>query len=74
MHSKFQFYRQFCLSISISNLVLKKGFLKTVNSQTHSEKNALAFSKVLVQKTLLREGAQTTEPRRHILAPQTGEA
>ena len=48
------------------HLVLKKGVLKNFNSQTHSEKNTLAFSQVLVQKTLLHEVAQTTESRRYI--------
>ena len=59
MHSTLQFYRQFCFFIYISNLVLKKGVLKTFNSQTHSVKNDLSFSQLVVQKTLIREGAQT---------------
>ena len=36
-------------------------------------KNALAFSQLVLQKTLLREGAQMTESIRHIQSPQTGE-
>ena len=59
MHSTLQFYRHFFLSISISKLVLKKEFLKTFNSRTHYEKNALDFSQVVIQKTLLRKGEQT---------------
>ena len=50
--------------------MLKKGVLETFNFQTHYEKNSLAFLQVLVQKTLLREGAQMTESRRQIQAPQ----
>ena len=62
MHSTLQFYRQFCLTVSIHNLVLKQGFLKTFNSQTHSEKNALALLQIVVQKTLLHEVSQTLNP------------
>ena len=62
MHSTLQFYRQFCLSVSISNLVLKKGVLKTFNIQTHSEKSALSLLQVVVQETLISEGAQTLNP------------
>ena len=55
------------------HLVLKEGF-KTINIQTHSEKNALALSHVVVQKMLIHERAQTIEFRRRIQSPQTGEA
>ena len=61
MHSTLQLYQQFFLSISIYNFVLTKGF-KKINSQTHSEKNSLAFLQGVVRNTLLCEVAQTLNP------------
>ena len=77
MHITLQFYQQNCPSISISNLVLKRGF-RIINSQHHPENKALAFSKIvfktfLIYKSSMKKHNQLN-PKEHIQALQIGEA